>query len=263
MPLDEVAVLSLAHPALSCSHAVLSGLARRGGITLVCDERHLPVGMMLPLVTHSTQAERLARQAAATLPLKKRLWQSIVKAKICAQAQNLETLTGDDAGLRKMAAGVRSGDTENREARAARRYWPLFFDNPDFRRNPELPGINGVLNYGYAVLRAITARAICAAGLHPTLGLHHHNRYDPYCLADDLMEPFRPMVDEAALFIAREYGMEVEMQKEVKRLILEPLLGTLDFHGEDRTLFDVLSRAASSLAQVFMGQRKGIILPQF
>ncbi|MFW6303056.1 MAG: type II CRISPR-associated endonuclease Cas1, partial [Candidatus Sumerlaeota bacterium] len=202
VPLKEIGVLIFSHPMISCTQAVFSGLAENGGAIVICNSKHLPTAMMLPLVGHSTQCERLIQQSDASLPMRKQLWRSIVKAKICSQAKALEERNGDDHGLAKIAKSVRSGDLDNREAHAARRYWPLLFKGHDFRRNPDLPGINAVLNYGYAVLRAITARAICGAGLHPTLGLHHHNRYNPYCLADDLMEPFRPVVDKVAAEIA-------------------------------------------------------------
>ena len=148
--------------------------------------------MLLPLVGHHLQARRFVAQAAASVPTKKRLWRQIVRAKIELQAHTLETLHGDSAGVRPLMRLVRSGDPENVEARAARAYWPLLFADDDFRRDHERGDQNRLLNYGYTVLRAIVARAICAAGLHPALGLHHHNQYSAFCLADDLMEPFRP-----------------------------------------------------------------------
>jgi hypothetical protein len=166
---------------------------------IVSNEKHLPAAMLLPLSTHSTQTERFARQAAVSLPTRKRAWQQIVQAKLRAQARLLEETTGADQGLHVMAGRVRSGDPDNLEAQAARVYWPALFgkeaSGEAFRRDPEGEGINVHLNYGYAVLRAIVARALCASGLHPSLGVHHHNRYDTFCLADDLMEPFRPLVD--------------------------------------------------------------------
>ncbi|HJT36296.1 MAG TPA: type II CRISPR-associated endonuclease Cas1, partial [Pirellulales bacterium] len=195
VPLTEIAVLIAAHPQVTFTQAVLGGLAAAGGIFIVCDERWLPAGMLLPLRGHHLQARRFQAQAAVAAPVKKRLWQQIVRAKIETQAQALETLHGDSAGLRPLVPLVRSGDPENIEARAARIYWPLLFADESFRRQWEAGDQNRLLNYGYAVLRAIVARALCAAGLHPTLGLHHHNQYSAFCLADDLMEPFRPVVD--------------------------------------------------------------------
>jgi CRISPR-associated protein Cas1 len=199
IPFADIAVLVTSHPQISFTQAVLAGLAAAGGTFIVSNEKHLPAAMLLPLSTHSTQTERFARQAAVSLPTRKRAWQQIVQAKLRAQARLLEETTGADQGLRQMAARVRSGDPDNLEAQAARIYWQALFGKDasaePFRRDPEGEGINAHLNYGYAVLRAIVARALCASGLHPSLGVHHHNRYDTFCLADDLMEPFRPLVD--------------------------------------------------------------------
>lgn len=192
MPLADVAALIVSHPQVTYTHAVLPGLAAAGAIFVACDEKHLPAAMLLPLVAHSTQTERIGKQAALSLPTRKRLWQQIVQEQIYARARLLEERTGKDWGLTPMAAQVRSGDPQNLEGQAARIYWQNLFSPEPFRRDPEAEGLNSCLNYGYAVLRAAVARALCGAGLHPSLGLHHHNRYDPFCLADDFMEPFRP-----------------------------------------------------------------------
>jgi CRISPR-associated protein Cas1 len=212
IPFADIAVLVTSHPQISFTQAVLAGLAAAGGMFIVSNEKHLPAAMLLPLSTHSTQTERFARQAAVSLPTRKRSWQQIVQAKLRAQARLLEETTGADQGLRQMAARVRSGDPDNLEAQAARTYWQaLFGEGPSgepFRRDPEGGGINVHLNYGYAVLRAIVARALCASGLHPSLGVHHHNRYDTFCLADDLMEPFRPLVDRVVARLRLPYSAE-------------------------------------------------------
>ncbi len=151
--------------------------------------------MLLPLVTHSLQAERFAAQARLAAPVRKRAWQQIVQAKITAQGRLLKERTHNDHGLDAIAKSVKSGDTANVEARAARIYWGKLFGETVFRRDADGDGLNACLNYGYAILRAVVARSLCGAGLHPSLGIHHHNRYDAFCLADDLMEPFRPLVD--------------------------------------------------------------------
>jgi CRISPR-associated protein Cas1 len=207
IPFADIAVLVTSHPQISFTQAALAGLAAAGGMLIVSNEKHLPAAMLLPLSTHSTQTERFARQAAVSLPTRKRAWQQIVQAKLRAQARLLEETTGADQGLRVMAAKVRSGDPDNLEAQAARIYWPALLgkdaSGEPFRRDPEGEGINVHLNYGYAVLRAIVARALCASGLHPSLGVHHHNRYDTFCLADDLMEPFRPLVDRVVAGLRR------------------------------------------------------------
>lgn len=260
IPLSDLAALIVSHPQVSYTHAVLSGLAAAGATFIACDEKHLPTAMLLPLVTHSTQTERFAAQAQLALPTRKRIWQEIVRAKLLSQARLLEERTGRDWGLGPLASRVRSGDAGNLESQAARIYWRALFG--DFHRDPEGEGINSCLNYGYAVIRAIVARALCGAGLHPSFGVHHHNRYDAFCLADDLMEPFRPLVDGVAARLRDEHGPEVTLDKESKRAILDRLLIRYQAEGESRTLFDWASRAASSLAAVVEGREEKLNLPK-
>ncbi len=279
IPLEDIAVVIASHPQISYTQTVLAGLAAAGGIFVACNEKHLPIAMLLPLESHSTQTERFGRQAEMPLPLKKRLWQQIVRAKLRAQARLLEERTGRDWGLSMLASQVRSGDPKNLEARAARIYWKNLFGavaaaSPPpngerssplqkaaggdtgateggrlvaFHRDFEAEGVNACLNYGYAVLRAIVARALCGAGLHPGLGLHHHNRYNPFCLADDLMEPFRPVVDRAVAMLRDARGSGVPLDKESKKAILEGLLARFTSENESRTLFDWVGRSAASL----------------
>ena len=261
VPLEEIAALCVSNPQVRFSHAVLSGLAAKGGVFVVCNEKHLPIGMMLPLTGHTTQTERFSQQAGASIPTCKRLWQQLVKAKISAQGRALQELRGKDEGLFALASRVKSGDSENLEAQASRRYWSALFGD-SFRRDREAEDQNRHLNYGYAILRAIVARAICAAGLHPSLGVHHHNRYDSFCLADDLMEPFRPLVDKAVAKWIETHDPKASFDRETKAAILSALTGRFDLEGESRTLFDVSSRLASSLALVFAGERQDLILPE-
>ena len=255
VPLADIAVLVVSYPQVTYTHAVLAGLAEAGGMFIACNPKRAPCGMLLPLSAHSTQTERFRAQASLPVPHRKRLWRQIVIAKIAAQARLLRERTGQDWGLEAIRTKVRSGDPQNLEARAARLYWKALFgkDSPDgageaFRRDPQGEWPNPALNYGYAVLRAIVARALCAAGLHPSLGIHHHNRYDTFCLADDLMEPFRPVVDCAVAKLKDQRGPQPLLDKESKRVLLEALLGRFTAAGESRTLFDWTSRAASSLA---------------
>jgi len=261
MPLTDIAALIVSHPQATYTHAVLPGLAAAGAIFVACNEKHLPAAMLLPLVSHSTQTERFARQAALSLPTRKRLWQQIVQEQIRARARLLQERTGKDWGLTRIALQVRSGDPQNLEGRAARIYWQNLFPGQPFRRDPEAEGLNSCLNYGYAVLRAIVARALCGAGLHPSLGLHHHNRYDPFCLADDLMEPFRPLVDRVVAGLRDQQGDQAQIDKESKKVILEGLLTRFHCEGESRTLFDWMSRAASSLAAVIEGSGEKLEIP--
>lgn len=252
-PLSDLAAVVISNPQTLMTQAVLAGLAEHGGMAVVCGRDHLPAAMMLPLQAHVTQTERFARQVQISLPLRKRLWARIVKAKILAQARALRDLHGDDSGLGSMAARVRSGDAGNLESQAAQRYWPRLFDNPKFRRGSVGPDQNAHLNYGYAVLRAVVARALCGAGLHPSLGLHHHNRYDPFCLADDLMEPFRPLVDRAVFAWVQSHDPAQPLDKEAKSALIAPCLASYRCQGETRSLFDWLARAASSLADSLGG----------
>jgi len=263
VPLADLAVVVVSHPQVSYTQAVLAGLAESGGAFVACDRRHLPVGMLLPLAAHFGQAERFAAQARATLPTKKRLWKQLVRAKIHAQAHTLERLHGTDHGLRALASNVRSGDPANVESWASRRYWPVLFAESSFRRCPDNEDQNLLLNYGYAVLRAIVARAICAAGLHPCLGIHHHNRYDTFCLADDLMEPFRPTVDFAVAEYVGTHDAPYGVERGAKQEMVRALTCRYQLNGQQRTLFDAAARLASSLAEVFLGAGDRLDLPDW
>jgi len=263
IPLGELAVVITSHPQISYTHAVLSGLAGAGASFVACDEKHMPAAMLLPLVTHSLQTERFATQAKVSLPTRKRLWQQIVQEKLLAQGRFLKERTGNDSGLSMLAEKVRSGDPQNLEAYAARIYWRALFGEIHFRRDPESgESLNPCLNYGYAILRAIVARALCAAGLHPSLGIHHHNRYNTFCLADDFMEPFRPLVDRAVANLKDERGEEVSLDRESKRYILETLLSRYTANEESRSLFDWVSRAAFSLAAVIQDKDQKLDIPR-
>lgn len=263
VPLEEVGVMVVSHPAVHYTHAVLNGLCALGGTFILCDEKRLPAAMLLPLNAHYTQTERLAVQIQTPLPVKKRLWAQIVKAKIAAQARLLKKIRGSDCGLFTISRKILSGDTANNEARASRIYWPALL-GPDFRRIPgdeESP--NCLLNYGYALVRAVVARSICAVGLHPSLGLHHHNRYDAFCLADDLMEPFRMLVDEAVYDIIEKRGPKPPLDKESKALLIGGSVARrLTLDKESRPFFDIATRMASSLVSVLAGNRKKLLIPE-
>jgi CRISP-associated protein Cas1 len=262
VPFGDLAALVVAHPRVSFTQSVVSELAEAGGMLVTCDARYLPSAMLLPMQAHFTQTERLAAQVGASKPTAKRLWQQIVRAKITAQGRLLAELHGDDLGLPALARRVRSGDPENREAQAARRYWRLLFADDSFRREPDRDDANRLLNYAYAVLRATVARALCAAGLHPSIGLHHHNRYNPFCLADDLMEPFRPVADGAVVRRVRDHGPDAPLDREAKAALIAALTGRYRVAGEERTLFDLLARTAASLVAVFAGERRDLLLPE-
>jgi CRISPR-associated protein Cas1 len=202
--LDDIAAVLVHAHGITYSNAVLVELAKRNAPLIACGANHFPVAWTLPVEGHHEQGARLRAQWQAPLPLCKRLWRDIVRAKVTAQA-DLLLARGDRAGegLWAMVARVRSGDPDNLEAQAARRYWPQLFGT-DFRRDRDAAGINALLNYGYTVLRAATARAVLGAGLHPTIGLAHANRGNAFSLVDDLMEPFRPIVDWVVLDLVAE-----------------------------------------------------------
>lgn len=264
VPVAELAAVVAAHPQISFSHPALAALATANVAVVVCNGKYLPAGMLLPLDANTLQTARFAKQAALGQPARKRLWRQLIRLKVQTQGAVLKALTGKDAGLKALAQTVKSGDPSNVEAQAAKKYWGRVFGDPQFRRYREGEDQNRHLNYGYAILRGLTARAICASGLHPSLGLHHHNQYNAFCLADDLMEPWRPIVD---LQVARwlslpDHDPEDPLDQATRGWLLEQLLGRYLIDGEWRVLFDCLGRVAASLAQVCLGERRDLLLPQ-
>lgn len=261
IPLVDLAAVVIAHQQIRLTSGALSQMANAGCSVIVCDRANRPVGMCLPLAGHGRQVPRFRAQATASVPLRKRLWRQLIRAKILAQAAALQAVRGEDCGLRALIPLVRSGDPANIEARAARRYWRAAFGE-SFRRDHEAEDANRYLNYGYAILRAIVARSVCAAGLHPTLGIHHHHQDNAFCLADDLLEPFRPLVDRVAVEIVDRRGAQAPLEPGLKREILLCLTGRVLINGEQRTVFEATERLAVSLSDVFLGKRKTLDLPE-
>ncbi|MBI4664874.1 MAG: type II CRISPR-associated endonuclease Cas1 [Nitrospinae bacterium] len=245
VPLEDLGILVISHPNVSITNALLAECASQNITVVFCDMKHKPSGAMLPFSGHSTQAETMEAQIAASQPVKKRIWQYIIEAKIAGQAKALEACSGKGKALFEMAKQVKSGDTENMEARAAQYYWPRLFGK-DFRRDREGGPPNSILNYGYTVIRASVARALVGSGLHPSLGVHHRNRYDSFRLADDAMEPLRPIVDIKA-FELWKANPEVEVEKETKRAMLEILGMDLRFNGEKEPFMEAMAHYAASL----------------
>jgi CRISP-associated protein Cas1 len=262
VPFAELSAVIATHPQMTISQAALAGLSRNAVLFVACDGEFMPVGMFLPTEGHFTQADRFEAQTSASLPKRKRLWQSVVRAKIKAQAALLNRLHGDDIGLSRLIDKVQSGDPENVEAQASQRYWRFLFKDKSFRRDPAAQDQNRMLNYGYAVLRAATARAVCGAGLHPSFGLHHQNKYDNFRLASDLMEPFRPMVDEIAFRLVEKNGKVALMTSQVKAELVAVLSCRVVMDGEKRTVTDALSRLAVSLVNVFERKVETLALPE-
>ncbi|MFD1332565.1 type II CRISPR-associated endonuclease Cas1 [Methylopila musalis] len=259
VPLDDlVAVVANAH-GLTYSNNLLLELARRGVPTVLCGPSHRPEAIVWPVDGHHVQSGRMGDQVAAPAPLKKRLWRQLVEAKILAQGATLAACGAEAGGFRLLARKVRPGDPDNVEAEAARRYWPLLFGR-DFRRDADGGGPNGMLNYGYAVLRAATARATMAAGLHPSFGLKHSNRGNAMLLVDDLMEPFRPLVDREVHRL-REAG-ETEVTPETKAALARLTVADLPAEEGLSPMFLCLERLAFSLARAFAGDGERLSLPR-
>lgn len=262
VPLEELGALVVSHPAVCYTQAVLAGICENNGAFIICNEKRLPSAMMMPLSGHFLHTERLAAQINVTVPTKKQIWAAIIGAKVRGQAGLLKELRGNDFGLGQMARKIRSGDVGNIEAQASRRYWPVLFGD-SFRRVPGSDdGINRLLNYGYAIVRATVARAVTASGLHPSLGLHHHNRYNPFCLVDDLMEPFRPLTDRAVYIAVDMGGPDMPLAKEAKAILLENIFESrIKIQGRSRELFEAAAIMASSLAKIYTGEVKRLVLP--
>lgn len=254
IPTFELSAVVLAHPQCTITQPAIAALMAAGVPLLVCDTSFLPSGLMLPLQANSLHTQRIRAQIDAGLPLKKRLWAEVVKAKIRAQASTLLGLHDEDGGLAALAKTVRSGDPKNVEAYAAQRYWPLLFRDPEFRRRFESPDQNALLNYGYSIFRAAIARAVCASGLHPAIGLHHRARGNSFCLADDLVEPYRPLVDAEVAQITGEYGREAPLDSGAKRrlvALLDLRIKATRSEAELRTVSECIGRTAFSLAAAF------------
>lgn len=258
VPLDDIAaVIANAH-GLSYTNNLLVALAERGAPFVLCAANHNAVGMLISLDGNHHQGRRFDAQLEATKPTTKRLWAEVVRSKLEQQAAALEAMGSPTAPLSALVAKVRSGDPDNLEAQGARRYWGLLFGDK-FRRDQDLGGLNAMLNYGYTVLRAATARAVIAAGLHPTLGLHHSNDSNPMRLVDDLMEPFRPVIDLKIWQLHR--GGEGEITPETKRTMVRTLYDDMQTSAGATPVMVCMQKLATSLAQVYLGEREKLDLP--
>ena len=258
-PIEDTAVLMLEHPQLTYTHALMQELMEHNVAVVFCGVDYHPTGLVLPLSGNVLQHQRFKDQIGASLPLKKQLWQQTVKAKILNQAAMLDLVGKHGQPLRQMASEVKSGDTENHEARAAKAYWSqLFLD--EFRRERDGIWPNSALNYGYAVLRAATARAIVAAGLLPTLGIHHSNKYNAYCLADDLMEPYRPYIDLEVVELM-QLGYD-ELNKESKARLIGVVLADVKQDKQKGPMMAALHRTAQSLVKCFEQEGRKLSYPE-
>jgi CRISPR-associated protein Cas1 len=258
VPLDDIAAVIANSHGLSYTNNLLVALAERGAPFVLCAANHNAVGMLLPIEGNFEQSKRIEAQLAASLPTHKRLWAAVVRSKLAQQAAALEAAGAPTAPLTALAAKVRSGDPDNREAQGARRYWGLLFGG-DFRRDQQGGNLNGLLNYGYTVLRATMARAVVAAGLHPSVGLHHSHDNNAMRLVDDLMEPFRPIIDLKVWQLHRN-GEEV-VTPESKRALVRTLYDDMQTASGATPVTVCTQRLAVSLAQVYLGERDKLDLP--
>jgi CRISPR-associated protein Cas1 len=261
VPAEDIGLLLVDHQAVTYTHSVFTILAEMGAAVVICGGTHLPDSMLMPIAANTVQTERFSAQIAAGAPLKKQLWRQSVAAKLANQAGVLEAASGSDAGIGAMAAKVRSGDPENLEAQGARRYWPRLLGR-SFRRDREGDPPNNLLNYGYMAMRAAMARALCAAGLLPTLGIHHRNRYNAFCLADDLMEPYRPLVDWKVVELARESVAPRMLGREEKAHLLGLFNHSVLIGGRRTPILLALHTTAASLARSFAEQRAQLLFPE-
>ncbi len=262
IPVEDIGVVVLDNKQITITQGLLEALLENNCAVLTCDSSRLPVGLMLPLCGHTLQNERFRDQIEASLPLKKQIWQQTIRQKILNQAAVLRYSTGKEHNnMLVWAEEVRSGDSANLEARAAAYYWKTVFGDPMFVRGREEAPPNNLLNYGYAILRAVVARSLVCSGLLPTLGVHHHNRYNAYCLADDIMEPYRPYVDRMVCDMI-ELGGSMILTPEVKKAFLSIPVLDVDIDGHRSPLMVAVSTTAASLAKCFTGESRKVIYPE-
>jgi len=259
VPIEDMALLLLDHPQITLSHQLIQQLMGRNVAVISCDGHHLPHGIMLPLYGHSTTSERLRNQVEASMPLKKQLWKQTIVAKITNQRALLQQYKKPTEAMTAYLQEVNVGDTKNMEGKAAAHFWKHIFDS--FTRDRFGDSPNNFLNYGYAILRSMVARALVSSGLSPSFGIFHRNRYNPYCLADDVMEPYRPFVDQLVLQWIYNNPNVIELTKEGKAHLLTIATEDVYIDGKKRPLMVALSTTSSSLYKCYTGERRNVIYP--
>lgn len=264
IPIEDIGIMILDHQRITITQGLIAALLDNNTALISCSDKRMPTGMLLPLQGNTVYSERFRHQIDASIPLKKQLWQQTVKAKIENQAAILSQHTLKSvARMYVMAKDVKSGDPDNYEAQAAVYYWKnIFNDMPNFIRDPDGTSPNNLLNYGYAILRATVARALVASGLLPVEGIHHHNRYNAYCLADDIMEPYRPYVDKLVIeIISKHNEIPDELTVDMKRDLLSIPIIDVSIGGKKRPLMIAVSETTASLAKCFSGELRKISYP--
>ncbi|MBS4063173.1 MAG: type II CRISPR-associated endonuclease Cas1 [Chitinophagaceae bacterium] len=260
--IEDIGLLILDHRQITITQALLSKLLANNTAVITCDDTHHPTGMLLNLDGNSLQSQKHQAQLEASLPLKKQLWQQTVIAKIQNQAALLIQEREEAKYLLKLAEEVKSGDADNCEAQAAAYYWKRVFPAfLEFRRERYGPPPNHLLNYGYAILRALVARSLVASGLLPTFGIHHRNQYNSYCLADDIMEPYRPFVDKVVCDIVRMNGKFLDMTPKMKAALLAIPAMDVQMGGQKSPLMNAVQRSTASLAKCFEGKTRKLLYP--
>ncbi len=263
IPIEDIGIVILDHQQITISQALIAKLLANNTALITCDNSHHPTGLMLNLDGNTTQSERFAKQLEVSVPLKKQLWAQTVEQKIANQAFVLkQQKQGEHNILLYFVKQMRSGDPENLEGQAAAYYWKhIFGSDSGFLRHREGSSPNHVLNYGYAILRACVARALVGSGLLPTFGIHHRNKYNAYCLADDIMEPYRPVVDSLVCEMLKQGAISDELTKENKQQLL--MLPTLDvfIDGEKSPVMNAIQRTTASLVKCYEGSQKKILYP--
>jgi len=263
VPVEDMAVLVIETPQATLTNALLAELVSRQVAVVTCNDRHMPVGLLMPLEGNTLQSARFQMQMEVSLPLKKQVWSQLIKMKLINQAQVLQRSGREADALLHWSKEVRSGDPDNLEARGAAHYWPRLFDDVNFRRTRDGQPPNHLLNYGYAIVRAAVARALVASGLMPTYGVHHRNQYNAYCLADDVMEPYRPFVDDIVLSEGGRLGYPEELTRGWKGTLLQVLTTDVYIQQERSPLLVAVSKTSSSLVKVYEGSQKRVDLPTF
>jgi CRISP-associated protein Cas1 len=264
IPIEDIGVVILDHQQITITQALLAKLLANNVALITCDNTHHPTGLMLNLDGNTLQSAKFAAQIEATVPLKKQLWQQTVSSKIVNQAALLDTIKVPTKNMRNWAAEVKSGDSENHEAVAAVYYWKnIFPEFLAFKRDRFGEPPNNLLNYGYAILRAVVARSIVASGMLPTLGIFHKNQYNAYCLADDIMEPYRPFVDKVVVRIVEMHGNYLELTPNMKRDLLNIPAMDVMINEEKSPLMVAVQKTTASLVKCFEGKQRKILYPSF
>ncbi len=264
VPIEDIGYVVLEHPQITVTNGLLTKLIQNKTAVITCDKQHLPCSFLQPLIGHSQQTERMRHQLNASAPLKKNLWQQTVTIKIENQADHLSSNGKNAIKLKRWASEVKSGDSENHEAYAAAYYFQNLFDEVDgFSRNQKGVAPNNLLNYGYAILRAVAARALVSSGMIPSVGIFHSNKYNAFCLADDVMEPYRPFVDSMVLEIVRSGVDFEELTTALKNKLLKIPAIDVRIDGKKSPLMVAMSRTTNSLSDCFSGSSRKILYPDF